>query len=316
METDAQVTALLQELIASGRPSSMSLPLLEGRRNFTELFASLAERPDIAQVREVAIPGAGGDLPTRLYAPSSAGPLPVLMYFHGGGWVFGGAEAFDGLARSLARASGALVVAPEFRLAPEHPFPASLEDCFIAATWVEAHAEELGGDGTRLAAAGESSGANLAAAVTLRAKEAGRPRLEFQLLMYPAVDPSLSTASYEENAEDPFLSKAEMTWYWDRYLGPHGDRANPHAAPLNAPDLRGLPPAYIVTAGHDVLRDEGEAYAQRLRDAGVPVTVARYPDMVHGFLSMTRHLDTAGIALKEAGKAVADAFGARVGSER
>ncbi len=315
MDTHPQVTALLQELIASGRPSSMSLPLAEGRRNFTELFVSLAERPDISQVRQVMVPGAARELPTRLYAASPRGPLPVLLYFHGGGWVFGGAEAFDGLARSLASASGALVLTPEFRLAPEHPFPASLQDCIKAAAWVEAHAEEFGADGTRIAVAGDSSGGNLASAVTLRAREAGRPHIEFQLLMYPALDPSLSTASYEENADDPFLSKAEMTWYWDRYLGPHGDRADPYACPLNAPDLRGLPPAYIITAGHDVLRDEGEAYALRLREAGVPVTVARYDDMVHGFLSMTRYVDTARVALTEAGRAVADAFGAPVGSE-
>jgi acetyl esterase len=316
MEVHPQVTALLEDLVASSRPSSMSLPLPEGRRNFTELFTSLSERPDVPRVEDITVPGAEGDLLGRVYSAVTGAPTPVVVYLHGGGWVFGGAEAFDGLARALAAASGALVVAPEFRLAPEHPFPAALEDCMVATGWVQDHAAELGGDGTALAVAGDSSGGNLAAAVTLRARDAGRRGIGFQLLMYPALDPSLSTASYLENADDAFLSKSEMVWYWDRYLGPDGDRTDPHAAPLNAPDLKGLPPAHIVVAGHDVLRDEGEAYASRLREAGVPVTVARYDDMVHGFLSMTRYLDTGRAAIEEAGRVLADALGAPVGGQR
>ncbi|HZD68102.1 MAG TPA: alpha/beta hydrolase [Actinomycetes bacterium] len=307
---DPQVKALLDELSASGRPSSMRLPLPEGRRNFTELFVSLSRTTQVHAVEDAVLPGPAGDIPARLYRPAPEGPLPVAVYCHGGGWVFGGLEACDGLCRSLAVASGALVVAPAYRLAPEHPYPAALEDCYAVTEWVHRHALELGADAGRSAVVGESSGGNLAAGVALLARDRGIPSIGFQLLMYPALDPSLASPSYRENAEDPFLSRAEMEWYWDRYLGRRGGRIEPYAAPVLAAALRGLPPAHVITAGHDVLRDEGELYAERLRGAGVAVSVRRYDDMVHGFMSMARYLDTAGRAVEDAGRVLAGALGA------
>jgi len=309
---DPQVKALLDELIASGRPSSMRLPLPEGRRNFTELFVSLSGTAEVQRVEDAVLPGPAGDIPVRLYRPASRGPLPVAVYFHGGGWVFGGIEASDGLCRSLAVASGAMVVAAAYRLAPEHPYPAALEDCYAATDWVHRHGFELGADSERLAVVGESSGGNLAAGVALLARDREGPPIEFQLLLYPALDPSLATPSYRENAEDPFLSSTEMQWYWDRYLDRHDGRIEPYAAPVLVTDLGGLPPAHVVTAGHDVLRDEGELYAERLRAAGSRVSVCRYDAMVHGFMSMTRYLDTGGRAIEEAGRVLAEALGSRV----
>lgn len=308
MPVHAQVEALLRELIASGRPSSMSLPLEEGRRNFAELIGSLCSSGEVARTRDLRIPGPAGDIPARAYFPAGAGDLPVVLHFHGGGWVFGDVATYDGVSRALAAAAGAVLVSVDYRRAPEDPFPAALDDCHAATAWVHEHAAELGCDPSRLAVAGDSSGGNLAAAVALRARDEGGPPIAFQLLVYPALDPSMSSRSYGENAEDAFLSRSEMAWYWDRYLGPDGDRSEPYAAPLAANDLSGLPPAHVVTAGSDVLRDEGETYAARLRDAGVPATVRRYDDMVHGFLMMGRHLDAGREGLSDAGRVLREAL--------
>jgi acetyl esterase len=309
MGVHPQVQALLEELISSGRPSSMSLPLPDGRRNFDELFRSLSSTAEVVRTEDRMVPGPAGEVEVRVYTPSGKPPLPVLVFFHGGGWVFGSIEAYDGLCRALASASRAVVVSVAFRLAPEHRFPAALQDCHSVTEWVYANHSELLGDPARLAVGGDSSGANLAAAVALTARDRGGPPIAFLLLVYPAVDPEMTSPSYHENREDPFLSRAEMVWYWDQYLDSAGDRKDPYAAPLHAENLGGLPPTHIVTAGFDVLRDEGEALAAKLREAGVPVTLRRYDDMVHGFLIMGRYLDSARQGIEDVGQVLRQTLG-------
>jgi acetyl esterase len=211
--------------------------------------------------------------------------------------VLGGLDSHDTLCRELAQQAGVVLVAVDYRLAPEHPYPAGLDDCVAATRWVAAHAAGLGADGRRLAVAGDSAGASLAAGVSMLARDEGGPAVALQGLAYPAVDPAMDTGSYAENADDPFLSRDEMQSYWSLYLS--GAEPDRFAAPALAPDLAGLPPAYVLVAGRDVLRDEGIGYAERLAAAGVGVQVRRRDDMVHGFLLCTAWLDEAREAVAE-----------------
>jgi acetyl esterase len=295
-----QVKALLDELIGAGRPSSRTLPLPDGRRNFDELFASLSATDATVRTRDVSVPGPGGDIPLRLYEPAGEPPFPVALFFHGGGWVFGGVDAYDGTCRLLAAASGIAVAFVGYRLAPEHPFPAAVDDAEAVLDW----ARRAGAEAGRVAFVGDSSGATIALAATLRARDRGDPLPRALVLAYPALDPAMSSDSYREFADDDFLSRAEMEWYWAQYLGPDGDAGDSLAAPANARDLAGLPPTTLIVAGDDVLRDEGEANAERLRLAGVAVTARRYDGMPHGFLVMTRPLDDARVALRDAAAAL------------
>lgn len=300
-----QVAELLDALVAAGRPSSRTLPLPDGRRNFNDLVASVTSAGQVAQAADRMLPTAAGPVPVRVYRPRQVpGNGPVTLFIHGGGWVFGDLESHDGLCRALAEASRVVVIAVGYRRAPESPFPGPVEECLRVAEWLAANGAELGVDGTRLAVAGDSSGANIAAAMTVAARDAGGPRIAFQCLAYPATDPSLSTGSHAEYADDPFLSRDEMAWYWDQYTTP-GQRADARAAVARNRDLSGLPPAAVITAGHDPLRDEGLAYAGALRSAGVPVTVHHYPEMPHGFLLFGRYLDRTGEAIADLGAGLA-----------
>jgi len=254
--------------------------------------------PEVHQVMDRQIPGPAGPLPVRVYRPGS-GTLPVIVYFHGGGWVICGLDSHDAGCRSLANATGAVVVSVDYRLAPEHPFPAAIEDCFAATAWVSGHSADLDIDPDRLAVMGDSAGGNLAAAVCLRARDAGGPDIAFQVGVYPALAGDVAFPSQEENAEGYFLTQADMEWYWHHYVPEPADRRNPLAAPLLASDLGGLPPSHIVTAEHDPLRDEGEAYANRLREAGVPSTNTRYGGMIHGFFNMGAVLPAAAQAFDD-----------------
>src|SRR5215469_10967110 len=244
------------------------------------------------------IAGPGGDLPLRLYRPSSERPLPALLYFFGGGWVLGTIDTADGVSRSLANSTGALVAVVGYRLAPEHPFPAAIEDCYAAVRWVAEHAGEIGADPARLAVGGDSAGGNLAAAVALRARADG-PALAGQLLVYPNTDQMADDQSMRA-AEDPFLfNRHSVAWYRQHYLASPGDAANPLASPLRAEKLAGLPPALVITAEYDPLRDQGEAYARRLADDGVQVELSRYPGMAHGFFTMAGTVDASRAAVAQ-----------------
>jgi acetyl esterase len=219
--------------------------------------------------------------------------LPLLVFFHGGGFVIGDIDTHDATCRGLAKAAHCIVVSVDYRLAPEHPFPAAPEDCYAATVWVADNAASLGGDGARLAVGGDSAGGNLAAVVALMARDRGGPALTHQLLIYPVIDHNFDTASYVENGRGYLLSREMMMWFWGLYLEDAGDGSKPYASPIRAEDLSGLAAATIISAEFDPLRDEGEAYARRLGDADVAVTARRYDGMVHGFFAMTAVLDRA-----------------------
>ncbi|MCL6637075.1 MAG: alpha/beta hydrolase [Alicyclobacillus sp.] len=243
-----------------------------------------ALRP-VAKVEDQTVSGPGGNIPVRVYWPRFGARLPVLVYLHGGGWVFGTLDSVDDTCRALANAADCVVVSVDYRLAPEHKFPAAVEDAYAVLRWLSDHAPEIGADAGRLAVGGESAGGNLAIACTLLARDQGGPSLVAQLLAYPITDYNLDTASYRENAEGFFLTRRAMQWYWEQYLARPEDADNPLAAPLRAVSHAGLPPALIFTAEYDPLRDDGEAYAARLRAAGVPVAAVRMPGLIHGFFS-------------------------------
>jgi acetyl esterase len=253
------------------------------------------------------VPGPAGELPVRVYTPEGEPPFPIVVWFHGGGWVVGTLDTYDPLCRALAAAVPAVVVSVGYRLAPEHPWPAAVEDAYAATLWASRNAAGLGGAQDRLAVAGDSAGGNLAAVVALGARDRGGPAIAFQLLVYPALDAAADTASWRDHAEGFHLTAAGMRWYWDHYLGGADGRA-PDASPLRAAFLGGLPPALVIVAEHDVLRDEGEAYAARLAGAGVAATATRYPGMVHGFFRWRAVTATADTALAEAAAALGSAL--------
>lgn len=313
MSLDPQAKAVLEQLGGGGASVDLTqVPAAIVREGFKNLMPRAAGQP-VAKVEDRSVPGPAGEIPVRIYAPAAAGPLPLLVYFHGGGFVVCDLDSHDGLCRSLTHATGCITVSVDYRLAPEAKFPAAPEDCFAATRWVAEHARELGGDAARLAVAGDSAGGNLAAVVALMARERGGPALVHQLLIYPVTDHGFDTASYKANAEGYFLTRDMMRWFWGHYLAKPEDGSHPHASPLRAPDLSGLPPATVVTAEYDPLRDEGEAYARRLEKAGVPVELRRYPGMIHGFFGMADAIDRAREATAHAAGRLRAAFGTASG---
>ena len=288
MPLSAESLAVLDVLQKNGVQPLTAFPPAEGRAYFNAVFATRPEDQEpVASVRELTIPVTGGEIRARLYAPK-AGKLPVLVHYHGGGWVLMGLETHDGYCRQLANASGAAVIAVEYRKAPEFKAPVLAEDCFAALKWVIANAADLNVDTTRLGVVGDSAGGNLAAAVTLMAREAGIP-IKCQVLTYPAVDATLSAASIQENKQAPLLGEAEMKWFYGYYLdGASVDARHPLVSPLFASSHAGLPAAFVSTAEFDPLRDEGEAYAKKLKEAGVAVEAKRYDSVFHGFMLMSK----------------------------
>lgn len=238
----------------------------------------------VARVEDRAIPGPRGDIPIRIYTPIGDGPFPLYVYFHGGGFVTGSIETADVACRARANAVKCIVVSVDYRLAPEHKFPAAVEDAYAATNWVSKNASSFNGDAQRLAVGGNSAGGNLASVVSLIARDKGTPRVIFQLIMVPMTNYSFDTKSYQEYANGYGMTFAALKWFWNHYLQTETDGENPQASPLRAKDLTSLPPALVLNAEYDPLRDEGEAYAMRLRDAGVPVTYKCYEGMVHFFL--------------------------------
>jgi len=303
MTLDPQVKTLLGGMAAAGGTPMSEMSAAEARAMYLELKDPL-DVP-IGKVEDKSAPGPGGDVPLRLYTPvaSGGGALPALVFFHGGGWVIGDLDTHDVLCRTLANESGCKVVAVDYRLAPEHTCPAAVDDCYAAVEWVEKNGSSLGIDVNGIGVAGDSAGGNLAAVVCQLAKARKGPSIHHQLLIYPVTDTKTDTASYNSFGEGFFLEKATMEWFIDHYAGSDFDRADPLIAPLRAGDLSGLPPAYVITAGHDVLKAEGAAYAEALEAAGVDVTYIDYPGMIHGFFNLQGMVDASRPAVAAAAAA-------------
>jgi acetyl esterase len=299
MALDPQAKALLDQFGAIGQSIS-SMSVADARRSMEVLSSIRGELPPIGAVADRRIPGPAGEIPVRVYTPTGSAPFPLLVFFHGGGWVLGGIETHDGICRELANGAGCVVMSVDYRLAPEHKFPAAADDCYAATQWAAAHATDLGADAKRVAIGGDSAGGNLTAVVAQMARDKGGPPLVFQLLIYPVTVAAFDTPSYRDNAEGYLLTAGDMRWFWDHYLKNAADGENPYASPLRAKSLKGMPPAMVITAEFDPLRDEGEQYAHRLEEAGVPTRLSRYDGMIHGFFGMTQMIDKAKDAVKEA----------------
>jgi acetyl esterase len=264
-------------------PQTHTLPVDVVRAAGAERLKLLPPPPAVGHVANRTLPGPRGDIPVRLYTPFGIGPFPLLVYFHGGGFVLGSLDGSDALCRHLCLNSGAMVMSVDYRLAPEHPFPGAPDDCYAATVWAGQHAGEIGADGKRFAVAGDSAGGNLAAVVSMRVRDEGGPTLCAQLLNCPVTDFDMERPSYVANADGYFLTRDTMRWFDNHYLKRPEDRKHPHAAPLRAKDFGRLPPAYVLTAQYDPLRDEGEELADKLAAAGVPMVKKRYSNMIHAF---------------------------------
>jgi acetyl esterase/lipase len=313
MALDKQAQHVVDLIAGAGRPGYQTMTAPEARLAYKETRGPLqAPPPEIAAVADRSIAGPGGPLVLRLYRPRGSHAdevLPVLVYFHGGGWTIGDLDTHDVICRLLANGAGCAVAAVDYRLAPEHKFPAAVEDCWAALRWVHGQAAAIGVDAGRIAVGGDSAGGNLAAVVALLARDADLP-LAFQLLIYPATDFANETPSHDRFAEGYMLTRASIAWFTGNYLARPADIADWRASPLRAASLAGAAPALVITAGFDPLRDEGKAYADRLAAAGVPSRYLCFDGMIHGFFGMTGAIDTARRAIDEAGAALASAFAA------
>jgi acetyl esterase len=298
---DPQVQVVLDLVLKAGRPAYHTLSPKEARQLFRDTRAAATPVPPaIGVVKDLTAEGPHGPIPLRLYRPLDAAAttaLPVLVFFHGGGWVIGDLDTHDVLCRQLTAEARICVVSVDYRLAPEHKFPAAVDDAWAATRWIVAHAAELGVDGGRLAVAGDSAGGNLAAVVALLARDQGGPAIALQALLYPVTDVGTETGSYRDFHEGFLLTRESMRWFFAQYLRTGADAADWRVSPLRARSLAGLPPALIVTAGFDPLRDEGEAYAVALRNAGVRVDAVCYGGMIHGFAPMGKLIDTGNRAI-------------------
>ena len=288
MPLDPLAAGLLEQMAATGMPPLNEMSPADARLASAGFVALAGEPEPVGAVIDRTIPGPAGEIPARIYAPlgAAASPLPCLVYYHGGGWVLGDIAGVDTVLRAVANRAGCTVISIEYRLAPEHKFPAPLDDCYAALEWVAANAPMLGVDPGRLAVGGDSSGGNLAAAVALRARDHQGPVLRHQTLIYPVTNHDYGTESYAVNGDGYLLTREMMQWFWSQYLPTAEEGRNPWASPLAAGDLAGLPSAFVATAEFDPLRDEGEAYAARLAAAGVKVRQKRYEGQIHAFWQM------------------------------
>ncbi len=299
MPVDPQIQVLLDA--RAKLPATHTLPVAEARKQMAARAIPGLRIPDVASVVNRDMQGPGGSLPLRIYTPAGDGPFPILVFFHGSGFVVCDLDTHDPMCRNLCAGTGCVVVSVDYRLAPEHKFPAAPDDCLAATRWAVANAGALRGDTSRVLVAGDSAGGNLAAVTALRCRDEGGPALAGQLLIYPVTDyHTPGTPSYVENAEGYGLGRAGMEWFWDHYLADAEQAKHPHAAPLRADNFAGLPPAYIATAEYDPLRDEGEYYGKALQSAGVSVQIVRWDGVNHGFFFFVGIVDKSGAAMDAA----------------
>ena len=313
---DPQARAFLDEANAAGGAPPWEVPLERLRADFDAFMATInIPTEPVARVEDLGVPGPHGPIPVRIYWPREAGAdatsaelLPVLLHFHGSGFVLGGLDSHDALCRTLCNQADCIVVAVDYRKAPEHKFPAGIDDCWAATEWAASHAQGLHGDPERMAVFGDSTGGNNAAVVAQRARDAGGSALRLQALVYPLLDMSAESASYETFAQGYNLTAPVMRWFIAQYLRDEANRSDPLASPLLAPDLAGLAPAFVLTVGYDPLRDEALAYCERLRAANVPVEHRDHEDLFHGFWFMGARLEAAPRAHAEVAAALRSAF--------
>ena len=297
---------MLGQLAAIGGPALTEMPVEAGREMFRAMQGDASEI-EVGKVMDIK----AGDVPARVYRPRGTGPFPVVMMFHGGGWVIGDLDTADCQSREVCRGAGALVVSVDYRLAPEHRFPAAAEDCYSATMWAADNALAYDGDASSLAVVGDSAGGNLAAVVAQMARDRRGPTIAFQLLVYPVTDGvNFDRTSYRDNADGYLLTAAAMHWFWDHYAPIQDERRHPYASPLLADDLSRLPPTLVMTAEYDPLRDEGEDYARALAKAGVDARVVRYDGFIHGFFAHTRTIDDTRQAMSDACAALRGALDA------
>lgn len=310
MPLDPQMKMILDKAAAANNPPFHKLTPVDARQ-FIRSRPPMGTPEPVAHVEDRRIPGPAGDVPIRIYRPESSAPLPAVVYFHGGGWVVGDIEMTDAGCRILTNLAQCVTVSVDYRLAPEHRFPAAPEDCYAATRWIAENAGAISADPARLAVSGTSAGASLATAVAMMARDRGGPRLCYQVLWYPATDATMDTPSHRNFATGNyyFLSRADMEWFWNYYLSSERDKTNPYCCPAAAKDMSGLPPALVITAEYDPLRDEGEEYAARLKRAGVPTRCSRYEGVTHGFVGMAPILAKGRQAIEEAATALREAFG-------
>jgi acetyl esterase len=312
MPVDPQIQGILDALASLDAPDFAEQTPAQVREAYAAFSAAGAGEPEVASVEDRTIPGPGGDIPVRVYRPSGGGTAGGLVYYHGGGWVIGDLDSHDSLCRRFCAGAGVVVVSVDYRLAPEHPYPAATDDAWAALQWVHANAGALGIDPERVAIGGDSAGGNLAALVALRARDEGGPAVALQVLIYPATDLVMEHPSITENGEGYFLTKASMVWFAGHYLGPdgeHGDATGAGVSPLRAASLAGVAPARVITAEFDPLRDEGDAYAARLADEGVEVEHDTNAGMIHGFFQMAPLAPSCGPAVDRAVDHVKRAIG-------
>jgi acetyl esterase len=303
---DPDAAAVYKAFQEAKRPPYESVSPTEAREMYLQArFVSNPEPPELESVRDIAIPGPAGPLPARLYTPKTLrradGMAPALVFFHGGGWVIGNLDSHDVVCRTLAVEGELLVIAVDYRLSPEAKFPAAVEDSIAATRWVSDNAMTLGIDATRLVVGGDSAGGNLSAVVAIHTRDHGGPKLAGQVLIYPGTDFRMTHPSHREPETSILLTHSVIRWFRDHYLNGPEDINDWRASPALVENLAGLPPAYVLTAGGDPLRDEGEEFAQRLKDAGVPVTFRSFPGQFHGFITMGKLLPQAKVAAKEIG---------------
>jgi acetyl esterase len=302
---DADAAFVYKAFQEAGRPAYETLTPAEARDYYLAArLVSNPEPPELESVQPLSIPAPHGAIPARIYTPRTLrktdGLAPCLVFFHGGGWVIGNLETHDVVCRKLAQEAELIVVSVDYRLAPEHPFPAAVDDAIAATKWIAENAGKLGIDASRLTVGGDSAGGNLAAVVALAARDGNGPNIAGQLLIYPATDFSMSHPSHSEPETSVLLTHTVIRWFANHYLGA-ADGNDWRASPARVTTLTGLPPAYVLTAGADPLRDEGDEYAQRLKQAGVPVTYRHFPGQFHGFFTMGKLLQQANVAASEIG---------------